>query len=130
MDRLEMVELIEEQAAKLTPEGRDLAERMELLAEAPPGPDHRATYDAAQRAQADEAWDLSSSLDRSIIERLHVLWEGLERSDGAARRGKSGARYRDMAVVVAAGIKDRSEGRMIDPDMTPAKAVSRLREPG
>ena len=128
MDRLEMVELIEDQAAKLTPEGRDLAERMELLAEAPPGPDHRATY-AAQRAQADEAWDLSSSLDRSIIERLHVLWEGLERSDGAARHGKSGARYRDMAVVVAAGIKDRSEGRMIDPDMTPDKAVSRLREP-
>jgi len=102
---------------------------MELLAEAPPAPDHRATY-AAQRAQADEAWDLASSRDRSIIERLPVLWEGLERSDGAAGRGKSGARYRDMAVVVAAGIKDRSEGRMIDPDMTPAKAVSRLREPG
>jgi len=128
MDRLEMVELIEDQAAKLTPEGRELAERMELLAEAPPAPDHRATY-AAQRAQADEAWDLSSSLDRSIIERLHVLWEGIERSDGAARRGKSGARYRDMAVVVAAGIRDRSEGRMVDPDMTPDKAVSRLREP-
>jgi hypothetical protein len=128
MDRLEMVELIEDQAAKLTPEGRDLAERIELLAEAPPAHDHRATY-AAQRAQADEAWDLPSSLDRSIIERLHVLWEGLERSDGAARRGKSGARYRDMAVVVAAGIKDHSEGRMADPDMTPAKAVSRLREP-
>jgi hypothetical protein len=129
MDRLEMVELIEGLAAKLTPEGRDLAERMELLAEAPLGLDHRATY-AAQRAQADEAWDLSSSLDRSIIERLHVLWEGLERSDGAARREKSGARYRDMAVVVAAGIKDKSEGRMVDPDMTPDKAVSRLREPG
>ena len=129
MDRLEMVELIEGLAAKLTPEGRDLAERMELLAETPLAPDHRATY-AAQRAQADEAWDLPSSLDRSIIERLHVLWEGLERSDGAARREKSGARYRDMAVVVAAGIKDRSEGRMVDPDMSPAKAVSRLREPG
>ena len=128
MDRLEMVKLIEGQAAKLSPEGRDLAERMELLAEAPPGPDHRATY-AAQRAQAEEAWDLSS-LDRSIIEQLQVLWVGLERSDGADRRGKSGARYRDRAVIVAAGIKDRSEGRMIDPDMTPAKAVSRLRESG
>ena len=128
MDRLEMVKLIEGQAAKLTPEGRALAERMELLAEAPPGPDHRATY-AAQRAQAEEAWDLSS-LDQSIIERLQVLWEGLERSDGADRRGKSGARYRDRAVIVAAGIKDRSEGQMIDPDMTPEQAVARLREPG
>ena len=54
MDRLEMGELIEEQTARLTPESRDLAERMELLAEAPPGPDYRATY-AAQRVQADEA---------------------------------------------------------------------------
>jgi hypothetical protein len=33
-------------------------------------------------------------------------------------------------VIVAAGIKDRSEGRMIDPDVTPEQAVARLREPG
>jgi hypothetical protein len=37
MDRLALVELIEGQAARLTLEGRDLAQRMELLAEAPPG---------------------------------------------------------------------------------------------
>jgi hypothetical protein len=117
MDRLELVELIEDQAARLTPEGRDLAGRMELLAEAPP------------RAQADEAWDLSPR-DRNILERLLLLWEGLQRYDAAERRGELGGRYRDMAVTGAAGLKDRSEGRMIDPDMTPRQAVSRLREPG
>jgi hypothetical protein len=126
MDRLELVELIEDQAARLTPEGRDLAGRMELLAEAPPR-GQASTY-ATQRAQADEAWDLSPR-DRNILERLLLLSEGLERSDAAARRGEPGGRYRDMAVTGAAGLKDRSEGRRIDPDMTPRQAVSRLREP-
>jgi hypothetical protein len=37
MDRLALVELIEDQAARLTHEGRDLAQRMELLSEVPPG---------------------------------------------------------------------------------------------
>ena len=126
MDRLALVELIEDQAARLTPEGRNLAERMELLAEAPPG-GQAATYET-QRAQADEAWDLPP-LDRNILERLLMLWEGLARSDVAERRGEPGGRYLDMAVTGAAGLKDRYEARMIDPDMTPEQALVRLREP-
>ena len=127
MGRLALVELIEDQAARLTPEGRDLAQRMELLAEAPPG-GQAATYDT-QRAQADDAWDLPP-LDRNILERLLMLWEGLERSDVAEHRGEPGERYRDMAVSGASGLKDRHEGQMIDPDMTPEQAAARLREPG
>jgi hypothetical protein len=127
MDRLALVELIEGQAARLTPEGRDLAQRMELLAEAPPG-GPAETYET-QRAQAEEASDLPP-LDRNILERLLMLWEGLERSDAAERRGEPGGRYRDMAVTGAAGLKDRNEDRMIDPDMTPERAATRLREPG
>ena len=126
MDRLALVELIEDQAARLTPEGRDLAERMDLLAEVPPG--GQATTYEAQRAQADEAGDLPP-LDRNILERLLMLWEGLERSDGAERRGEPGGRYLEMAVTGAAGLKDRYEARMIDPDMTPEQALTRLREP-
>jgi hypothetical protein len=128
MDRLELVQLIAGQVTRLSPEGRELAERMELLAELPPGPDHPATH-AAQRAQADEARDLSP-LDRNILERLLMLWEGLERSDVAEQRGEPEERYRDMAVTGAAGLKDRHEGRTIDPDMTPERAAARLREPG
>jgi hypothetical protein len=106
VSKLEVVEVIEDQAAKLTPEGRDLAERMEPLAEVSSDPaEHPATY-SAQRAQADDAWGLPP-LDRSIIERLLLLWEGLERSDVAERQGEPGERYRNMAVTLAAGIKDR-----------------------
>jgi hypothetical protein len=127
MDRLALVELIEGQAARLTPEGRDLAQRMELLAEVPPGGPF-ATQET-QRAQADEAWDLSPR-DRNVLERLLMLWEGLERSDAAERRGEPGERYRDLAATGATGLKDRYEDRMIDPDMTPERASARLREPG
>jgi hypothetical protein len=85
MDRLALVELIEDQGARMTPEGRDLAQRMELLAE-DPASGHAATHEG-QRAQSDEAWDLPP-LDRNILERLLMLWEGLERSDVAEHRGE------------------------------------------
>ena len=127
MDRLALVELIEDQAARLTPEGRDLAQRMELLTEAPPGGPFGTQE--TQRAQADEVWDLPPR-ERNILERLLMLWEGLERSDAAVRQGQPGERYRHMAVIGAAGTKDRSESRTIDPDMTAEQAVARLREPG
>ena len=126
MDRLELVEVIEDQVAKLTPGGRDLAERMELLAEAPPS-GQAATYET-RRSQAEVAWDLPL-LDRNILERLLMLWEGLERSDGTERRGEGGERYLELAVTGAAGLKDRYEGRMIDPNMIPEQALARLREP-
>jgi hypothetical protein len=130
VSRLEVVEVIEDQVAKLTPEGRDLAERMELLAElAPDAAEHPdpATY-SAQRAQADEVWDLPPR-DQSIINRLLVLWEGLERSNVAESRGEPGKRYRNMAVTVAAGIKDRDEGQQVDPNRTPEQSISRLKDP-
>ena len=59
-----------------------------------------------------------------------MLWEGLERPDAAERRGEPGERYRDLAATGAAGLKDRHEDRMIDPDMTPERASARLRESG
>jgi hypothetical protein len=127
MDRLDLVELIEDQAARLTPEGRDLAQRMDLLAEAPPG-GQAAPYET-QRSQAGDAWDLPP-LDRNILERLLMLWEGLERSDGAEHRGEGGGRHLELAVTGAAGLKDRYEASMIDPDLTPEQALARLREPG
>jgi hypothetical protein len=127
MDRLALVELIEDQAARLTPEGRNLAQRMELLAEVPPGGPF-ATQET-QRVQPNEAWNLPPR-DRNILERLLMLWEGLERSDVAEHRGEPGVRYRDLAATGAAGLKDRNEARMIDPDMTPEQALVRLREPG
>jgi hypothetical protein len=127
MDRLALIELIEDQAARLTPEGRDLAQRMELLTEAPPGGPFGTQE--PQRAQADEVWDLPPH-ERNILERLLMLGEGLERSDAAERQGQPGERYRHLAIIGAAGTKDRSESRTIDPDMTAEQAVARLRGPG
>jgi hypothetical protein len=127
VSRLELVVLMEGEAAKLTPEGQDLAKRMELLEEAPPG-GPAAAY-VTQRTQADDAWDLPPR-DRNILERLLMLREGLERSEGAERRGEPGGRSLDLAVTGAAGLKDRYEARIIDPDMTPEQALVRLREPG
>jgi hypothetical protein len=127
MDRPALVELIEDQASRLTPEGRDLAQRMELLAEVPPGGPFAT--EETQRPQAGEAWNLPPR-DRNLLERLLMLWEGLERADAAERRGETGERYRDLAATGAAGLKDRYEDRMIDPDMTPEQALARLREPG
>jgi hypothetical protein len=127
MDRLALVELIEDQAARLTPEGRDLAQRMELLTEAPPGGPFGTQE--TQRAQVDEVWDLPPR-ERNILERLLMLGEGLERSDAAERQGQPGERYRHLAIIGAAGTKDRSESRTIDPDMTAEQAVARLRGPG
>jgi hypothetical protein len=118
---------MEGEAAKLTPEGQDLAQRMELLSEVPPG--GPAAPHETQRAQAEEARHLPP-LDRNIFERLLMLGEGIERSDRAERRGEPGGRYREMAVTGAAGLKDRNEGRIVDPDMTPERAAARLREPG
>jgi hypothetical protein len=127
MDRLALVELIEDQAARLTPEGRDLAQRMELLTEAPPGGPFGTQE--TQRAQADEVWDLPPR-ERNILERLLMLGEGLERSDAAERQGQPGERYRHLAIIGAAGTKDRSESGTTDPDMTAEQAVARLRGPG
>jgi len=100
---------------------------MELLTQAPPGGPFGTQE--AQRAQADEGWDLPPR-ERNILERLLMLWEGLERSEAAERQGQPGKRYRHMAVIGAAGTKDRSESRTIYPDMTAEQAVARLREAG
>ena len=128
MDRLALVELIEDQAARLTPEGRDLAQRMELLTEAPPGGPFGTQE--TQRAQADEVWDLPPR-ERNILERLLMLGEGLEQGTRTGpQAAPPGERYRHMAIIGAAGTKDRSESRTIDPDMTAEQAVARLRGPG
>ena len=129
VSRIELVEVIKNQAAGLSPEGRDLAGRMELLAEVAPGSYDPTTYSAqraqAEEAQAEEAQDLSPR-DRSIIERLLLLWEGLEKADLAEGQGEP-EEYRNLAVIAAAAMKDSDEGNKVDPSRTPEQAVSWLK---
>ena len=131
VDRLTLVELIEGEVAKLSPRGRDLWERLELHTEltapeeATPetiGPPDREQVEVAN-LMAELPWQ-----EQGILDRLMELSAGLHSSDYAERRGRPGEPIRNRAVIVAAGIKDRHEGRQIDPDMPPERAVVRLRE--
>lgn len=134
VDRLTLVELIEGEASKLSPSGRELWERLELHVESSaPEEATPATMpptDSEQVEIADSMVQLPWQ-ERSILERLMELFAGLHSSDYAEKqRGLPGDPARNRAVILAAGLKDRSEGRQIDPDMTPERAVARLKEPG
>ncbi len=128
-----MVELIEGEVAKLPPQARQLWEALELALEtsapleATPGtlppPDPEEETIVFQMAELPEP-------EQGILERLMELMAGLYGADHAESLGQPGEPHRDEAVILAAGLRDRREGRKIDPDMTPAQAVARIREPG
>ena len=128
IERLELVELIEGEVAKLSPQGRDLWEMLELAAEdaseqatPPPNPKTRAVFRRISEELPPE--------EQGIIERLIELSVGLEGSDVAEGQGRTGERQRNRAVILAAGIKDRTAGLQTEPYGTPEEAVSRLKEP-
>jgi hypothetical protein len=133
VDRIELVELIEGETTKLSPRGRELWERLELHVEstAPeeatpdtlPPPDHEQLDIADRMAELPRA-------EQGILERLIELMAGLRSSDYAESRGQPGEPRRNQAVIIAASIKDRREGRQVNPDMTPEQAAARLRDPG
>ncbi len=132
VDRVALVELIEGEAAKLSPRGGELWERLELHVEttapeeATPetiGPPDREQIEVAN-LMAELPWQ-----EQNILERLMELLAGLRSSDYAESRGEPSAPRRIMAVIVAAGIKTRQQGRQINPAMTPEQAAAFLREP-
>ncbi len=133
MDRLELVELIEGEAAKLSQRGRQLWEALELTLETsapleatpgtlpPPAPEEeKIVYRMAELPEPEQG----------ILERLMELMAGLYGADHAESLGQPGEPPRDEAVILAAVLRDRREGRKIALDMTPAQAVARIREPG
>jgi hypothetical protein len=66
--------------------------------------------------------------EQDTLDRLMELRAGLYESDKAEERGESGEMYRVRSVIIAAGNKDRSEGRQADPPMTVGQAIARLRQ--
>jgi hypothetical protein len=133
VQRIELVELIEGETAKLSPRGRELFETVELWAEGAPEEGAAATMPPPSLEMVAVIRRISEELpleEQAIIDRTMELSAGLRRSDFEERRGKPGEPQRDRAVISAAGIKDRKAGRQIDPYMTPERAAARLREPG
>lgn len=133
VDRQTLVELIEAEVEKLSPRGRELWERLELHVEA--SAPEEATPETLPPPDSEqlEVVGLMGELpwqEQGFLERLMELLAGLRSSDYADRRGQPSEPRRNEAVILAAGLRDRQEGRQIDPDMKPERAVARLKEPG
>jgi hypothetical protein len=63
-----------------------------------------------------------------LVSRLAELVTALRRSEEAERRGEPGEEEQVRGVISAAMLKDREEGRTVDPNMTLERAIVRLQE--
>jgi len=124
LDRIRLIELMEGEATRLSPEGRELWEEWEFLMESAPELESRMVreYEITERI-----FDLPGP-EQVVISRLAELLAGLRKSDEAEGRGESGEEPRVRGVIQAAWLKDQEEGRTIDPDMTLDQAITRLKE--
>jgi hypothetical protein len=126
LDRVRFIELIESETARLSPEGRDLWEELELIREfiLDPADEERMAweYDVMERI-----FDLPMQ-EQFVTSRLAELVAALRRSEDAERRGELGEEDRIRGVINAAMLKDREEGRRVDPNMTLDLAIARLAE--
>jgi hypothetical protein len=128
MDRIRLVELIEGETRRLSPEGMGLWEELEFLREAIPDPEEESRmareYDITERI-----FDLPMP-EQFVISRLAELVGGLRTSEKAEEQGEWGDEHRVGSVINAAWLKDRQAGRAIDPDMTLDHAIAQLKEQG
>jgi len=124
VDRITLVELIEGETAKLSPRGRELWEEMEALVEL--SPEEQDTRN--ERANVVARMVALPPLEQRTLDRLMELRAGLYESDKLEESGESGVGHRVRSVILAASLKDRSEGRQVDPDMTVEQAITRLRQ--
>jgi hypothetical protein len=126
LDRVRFIELIESETARLSPEGRDLWEELELIRESilDPADEERMAreYDVMERI-----FELPMQ-EQFVTSRLAELVAALRRSEEAERRGEPGEEDRIRGVIYAAMLKDREEGRRVDPNMTLDLAIARLAE--
>jgi hypothetical protein len=126
VDRMHLIALIEDQAAALSAEGRNLWEEMEFLRESIPDPEDprrmAREYDIMERI-----FELPVS-EQFIASRLAELVGGLRAAEEAEHRGESGDGHRASGVINAAMLKDREEGRPIEANMTLGRAMARLEE--
>jgi hypothetical protein len=126
LDRVRFIELIEGETARLSPKGRHLWEELEFLRESIPDP-----ADEDRNAHEYEVMERIFELpmpEQFLISRLAELVAALRRSEEAESRGESGREHRVRGVINAAMLKDREEGRTVDPNMTLELAIVRLTE--
>jgi hypothetical protein len=66
--------------------------------------------------------------EQFVTSRLAELVTALRRSEEAERRGEPREEDRVRGVTNAAMLKDREEGRKVNPNMTLERAIVRLKE--
>jgi hypothetical protein len=138
VDRPTLVELIEEEKAKLSPEALKLWE--ELEASLYTSPEEEPAFIKRREVEIIDRMDRLPEADRRIVDVLSELRAGLHESDESERRGDPSQWHRDKCVIYAALIKDPDErggeGDPLPPPMPPkevlnravAQALARLRE--
>jgi len=127
LDKIRLIELIETQTARLSSEGRELWEQMEFLREAIPNPADESRM-AREYEITEQIFELPAP-EQFAISQLAELVGGLRKSEKAEDQGESGCEHRVRSVINAAWLKDRQEGRSIDPNVTLERALARLQEP-
>ena len=133
MDRPTLVELIEVEKAKLSPETLRLWE--ELDASLYNSAEDEPAFIKRREAEIMERMDRLPEAERHTVEVLSELQAGLYESDSSERRGDPSQWHRDQCVIRAALVKDRDErgrgfplppnedlGRSVD------RALARLRK--
>ena len=138
MDRPTLVELIEAEKAKLSPEALRLWE--EFDASFYTRPEEESAFLKRREAEIIDRMDRLPQADRHSVEVLSELRAGLYESDLSERRGDPSQWHRDKCVIYAALIKapdERGEGDPLPPlapkpkevlNQTVAQALARLRE--
>ena len=124
MDRVRLIELIEGETARLSPEGRELWEELEFIRESIPDPADDSRM-AREYEIMERIFELPVS-EQFVTSRLAELVGALRRSEEAERRGEPGDEERVRGVINAAMLKDREEDRKVDPNMTLEMAIVRL----
>jgi hypothetical protein len=128
MDRRTLVELIEEEKAKLSPEALKLWE--ELEASLYTSPEEEPAFIKRREVEIIDRMDRLAEADRRIVDVLSELRAGLHESDLSERRGDRSQWHRDKCVIYASLIKDpdeRGEGDHLPP-MSPKEVLNRAVE--
>jgi hypothetical protein len=133
VDRLTLVELIEAQKAKLSPEALKLWE--EFDASLYTNPEEEPAFIKHRDVEILDRMDRLAEADRRIVDVLSELRAGLYEFHLSERRGDSSQAHRDKCVIHASLIKDRDkrgEGDPLPPkevsNRTVEQALARLRE--
>ena len=110
----------------MSAEGRELWQELEFLRESIPDP--------ADEGRMGREYDIMEQIfelpipEQFLVSRLAELVIALRRSEEMERRGEPGEADRVRGVINAAMLKDREEGRTVDPNMTLERAITQLQE--